>query len=165
MWKLVLGTTGIYVAYLYHGNLEEDLFRYRSPHHDQHHNGRFTYVWLLQVVECLAAISVGVVGRAWCGSPHAASSLHRRFWLPGASQLLAKACTSFSMAFGVSFPVVVLAKSAKIVPVMLGQLALGGASYAFRDYLFATLIVCGTALLSSGGERKQIHQAHTTRAT
>jgi UAA transporter family len=57
-----------------------------------------------------------------------------------------------SLSAGLSFPVVTLARSAKIVPVMLGQLFMGGSSYAMRDYLFAVLIVVGTALLSAGGK-------------
>jgi UDP-galactose transporter B1 len=66
------------------------------------------------------------------------------------SQVFAKAFTYLSLAAGVSFPVVVLAKSAKIVPVMLGQLILGKSQYGFRDYMFALLIVCETVLLSGG---------------
>ena len=72
------------------------------------------------------------------------------FWKSGASQLAAKALMSLSLAAGLSFPVVVLAKSAKIVPVMIGQLLLGGSNYQLRDYAFAALIVLGTALLSLG---------------
>jgi solute carrier family 35 (UDP-galactose transporter), member B1 len=80
------------------------------------------------------------------------------FVVPGATQLFSKACTGLALAAGVSFPVVVLAKSAKIVPVLLGQLALGGASYHLGDYAFAILVVTGTALLSLGGEQQQKQQ-------
>ena len=155
-WKLCFGATGIYVAWLLHGNLEEDLFRYRSPLTQQ----KFQYVWLLQSVECLAAIAVGATGRWWCGSPHAARHLVRPLALPAVTQFLSKACTNFSLAVGLSFPVVILAKSAKIVPVMLGQLALGGVRYSGHDYLFVALIVSGTVLLSLGekGDQEVGHQ-------
>jgi hypothetical protein len=46
---------------------------------------------------------------------------------------------------GVSYPIVTVAKSAKLVPFMVGQLVLGGSSYAPRDYLLGLLIVAGTA--------------------
>jgi solute carrier family 35 (UDP-galactose transporter), member B1 len=122
VWKLVGGSLGIYTAFLYHGNLEEDLFRYQSPI-----DGRtFRYVWLLQACESTAALVVGLSGR-WSNSSSSSSSssvmawnMAPRFWLSGASQVIAKALTSEALATGLSFPVVVLAKSAKIVPVMCG---------------------------------------------
>jgi UDP-galactose transporter B1 len=59
------------------------------------------------------------------------------------------------MAAGLSFPVCILAKSAKMVPVMLGQLARGGCSYTLRDYCIAAAFVGGTALLTLGEKDKQ----------
>jgi solute carrier family 35 (UDP-galactose transporter), member B1 len=143
----------IYAAYLYHASLEEDLFRYRSSSSETAQ--KFTFVWLQQVLESASAISVGFLARHMGGSPHFSVTNVRTiapFVLPGASQVLAKACTALALAAGLSFPVAVLCKSAKIVPVMLGQLVLGGVtSYSVRDYLFVTLLVAGTALLSLSG--------------
>jgi hypothetical protein len=117
VWKLVGGSLGIYTAFLYHGHLEEDLFLYQSPS-----DGRmFRYVWLLQVCESTAALIVGLSGRLSSSSSASSSwNMAPRFWLSGASQVFSKALTSEALATGLSFPVVVLAKSAKIVPVMCG---------------------------------------------
>jgi UDP-galactose transporter B1 len=77
------------------------------------------------------------------------------FATSGASQVFAKVFTSLALAAGLSFPVCILAKSAKMVPVMLGQLALGGCSYTLRDYCIAAAIVGGTALLTLGEQDKE----------
>ena len=159
IWKLCFGAAGIYAAYLYHGSLEEDLFRYRTADADVDADdgvsvSGFDYVWYLQVLESAACIVMGVVGRLVCGSTQTVSfGTITPFLTPGASQVFSKAFTNLALAAGLSFPIVILAKSAKIVPVMLGQLLLGDSTYGWRDYLFASLIVGGTALLSSGGEK------------
>lgn len=62
----------------------------------------------------------------------------------------AKAFTSLSLAAGVSFPIVTLAKSGKMIPVMLGSLILGGASYTLREYLAVLAIIGGTIAVSLG---------------
>ena len=54
------------------------------------------------------------------------------------------------MASGVSFPVVTLAKSGKMIPVMIGSLILGGASYTLREYLSVLAIIIGTFAVSMG---------------
>lgn len=72
------------------------------------------------------------------------------FALSGATQVCAKAFTSLALASGVSFPVVTLAKSGKMVPVMIGSLLLGGAKYSLREYLSVAAIIGGTCIVSMG---------------
>jgi len=59
------------------------------------------------------------------------------------------------MIAGVSFPVATLAKSSKMVPVMIGSLILGKASYRVREYINVILIVLGTAVVSMAGKSKK----------
>jgi solute carrier family 35 (UDP-galactose transporter), member B1 len=126
--------------------VQEDLFRYHNAVTGQ----GFTHVWALQVLESAVTMVIRYLGRKFSGGRDGLPLAP--FFQSGASQLAAKALMSLSLSAGLSFPVVTLAKSAKIVPVMLGQLFMGGSSYAMRDYLFAVLIVVGTALLSAGGK-------------
>jgi len=70
------------------------------------------------------------------------------FALSGATQVCAKAFTSLALAAGVSFPVVTLAKSGKMVPVMIGSLLLGGATYTLREYAAVFAIIAGTCIVS-----------------
>ncbi len=72
------------------------------------------------------------------------------FALSGAAQVCAKAFTSLALASGVSFPVVTLAKSGKMVPVMIGSLLLGGATYTLREYAAVAAIIAGTCIVSMG---------------
>jgi UDP-galactose transporter B1 len=146
--RLLFGAAGIYGAYLYYGHIQEDLFKYRSID-----GSSFHAVWLLQTLESAANIVVGVVGRRVFGG-RANLSL-RPFFTTGVSQVFSKALTSLALAAGLSFPICILAKSAKIVPVMIGQLVLGGSQYTFRDCLFAALIVGGTAFLSAGSKKQK----------
>merc|ERR1719217_691881 len=71
----------------------------------------------------------------------------------GLCQVLSKYCLSASLAAGLSFPVATLAKSAKMVPVMIGSLLLGGQKFSLRQVAQATAIVGGTSIvtLSEGG--------------
>jgi solute carrier family 35 (UDP-galactose transporter), member B1 len=147
-YKLLFGTAGVYAAYLSYGMVQEDLYRYRSDID----GSAFQYVWFLQVLESTASIGLGLAGRKICGGRN--DLRLAPFLLSGTSQVFAKVFMSLSLVAGASFPVATLAKSAKIVPVMIGQLLLGGSKYGPRDYLFATLIVVGTVMLSLGGNHK-----------
>jgi UDP-galactose transporter B1 len=81
------------------------------------------------------------------GSPKLPQDL---FAFSGATQVCAKAFTSLALAHGVSFPVVTLAKSGKMVPVMIGSLLLGGAKYTLREYASVLAIILGTCIVSMG---------------
>lgn len=74
------------------------------------------------------------------------------FALSGATQVCAKAFTSLALANGVSFPVVTLSKSGKMVPVMIGSLLLGGAKYTIREYASVIAIIAGTVIVSMGNK-------------
>jgi UDP-galactose transporter B1 len=148
-WKLCFGAAGICLAYLAYGNMQEDLFRYRAPAD----GSNFRNAWFLQVLESCSNIFVGVAARHVLGGTKGLPVMP--FVTSGASQVFSKVFTSLALAAGLSFPVCILAKSAKMVPVMLGQLALGGCSYTLRDYCIAAAIVGGTALLTLGEQGKQ----------
>ena len=70
------------------------------------------------------------------------------FALSGVTQVCSKAFSSLSLACGVSFPVLTLAKSGKMVPVMMGSLLLGGANYSLREYAAVMAIIAGTCIVS-----------------
>jgi solute carrier family 35 (UDP-galactose transporter), member B1 len=156
----------------------------------------FTSVWFLQVLESSASIIMGYLGRQWesptttpllpsfarnsssssilkaapvhRGDPSGRLQSIRPFLWSGTTQVLAKVFMSWSLVAGASYPVATLAKSAKVVPVMLGQCLLGGSTYGRRDSLFAVLVVLGTVLLSLGGRQQHtssVLQPPTTATT
>lgn len=75
------------------------------------------------------------------------------FLLSGATQVSAKAFATLALVHGVSFPVVSLAKSGKIVPVMVGSLFFGGATYSIREYVSALAIIGGSCVVGMGERR------------
>jgi UDP-galactose transporter B1 len=56
--------------------------------------------------------------------------------------------------------VVTLAKSGKMVPVMVGSILLGGASYSLREYAQVLMIIFGTCLVSM---KKGAYEHHVRR--
>jgi len=141
--KLLIGAGGIYSAFLYYGALQEEVFDYVAED-----GSKFKYTWFLQALEALANVVLGAVGMYFTGGTK--NLPQELFALSGATQVSAKAFTSLAMVYGVSFPVVTLAKSGKMVPVMIGSLLLGGASYTIREYLSVLAIIAGTVIVSLG---------------
>jgi len=144
--KLLIGAGGIYGAFLYYGSLQEDVFRYTSAD-----GSAFKQAWFLQVLEAFANVVIGFIGMQLSG-PTKGIPL-TMFGISGAAQVSAKACTSLSLANGLSFPVATLAKSGKMAPVMAGSLLLGGATYTVREYLQVAAIIGGTAIVSMGKKK------------
>jgi len=152
--QLLIGAGGIYASFLYYGSLQEDVLTYKGASGE-----KFEYPWLLQVLEAGANVILGLLcmlifeGQRFglVGAP----AIQVPYLVSGALQVAAKACTTFSMMAGVSFPVATLAKSSKMVPVMIGQLLLGKAKYSTREYVHVLLIVLGTAGVSMAGKSKK----------
>jgi UDP-galactose transporter B1 len=153
--KLLFGAGGIYMAFLYNGLLQEDVFRHKSSAGD---GSSFKQAWLLSVIEAAANVVVGFLGRRsyTCTDPTAnlASLPQKHFIISGAAQVLSKSFKSLALANGLSFPIATLAKSGKMAPVMLGSLVLGGASYSMREFLQVAAIIAGTAVVSMGKSGK-----------
>jgi len=139
--KLLQGASGIYFFFITYGKLQERIFLFTGA------DGRkFTAVWFLQLVDALANVLVGGVGRRFEGiTPGLPQPL---LLYSGLGQVVSKYCLSASLAAGLSFPVATLAKSAKMAPVMVGSLVLGGASFSRRQIAQASAIVGGTSLVT-----------------
>lgn len=103
---------------------------------------------LFPIIEALANVVIGGLGLLITGGT--ANLPMSLFALSGGTQVCAKAFTSLALASGVSFPVVTLAKSGKMVPVMIGSLLFGGASYTLREYASVLAIIVGTTIVSMG---------------
>lgn len=180
--KLVFGAAGVYFSYMLYGHYQEDLFVYKSAALD---GAKFRHAWFLQTLESLGSASLGYMAKRRFDninnnkssnnnknnnnnnrSSSALSSLPlMHFFTSGAAQVCAKGFTSLALAAGLSFPVCILAKSAKMIPVMLGQLVLGGSSYRITDYGMAALIVSGATLLSMGDSKNSSSSSSTNNST
>jgi UDP-galactose transporter B1 len=144
--KLLQGAAGIYFFFIMYGRMQERIFKYKSAS-----GKKFTSVWFLQLIDALCNVAVGGLGRQLQGST--AGLPQDILASSGFLQVLSKYCLSASLAAGLSFPVATLAKSAKMVPVMIGSLLIGGQKFGNRQLAQAAAIVGGTSLvtLSEGG--------------
>ncbi|CAE7350109.1 meigo [Symbiodinium natans] len=139
--KLLKGAVGIYFFFIWYGRIQERIFKFKTST-----GRRFTAVWFLQMVDALMNMAVGYVGRHVQGST---AGLPQEFLVAaGVGQVLSKYCTSAALAAGLSFSVATLAKSAKMLPVMIGSLFLGQAEFTLRQYVQAAFIVAGTSIVS-----------------
>eukprot|EP00527_Entomoneis_sp_CCMP2396_P006346 CAMPEP_0198153044 /NCGR_PEP_ID=MMETSP1443-20131203/62410_1 /TAXON_ID=186043 /ORGANISM="Entomoneis sp., Strain CCMP2396" /LENGTH=369 /DNA_ID=CAMNT_0043819239 /DNA_START=1 /DNA_END=1110 /DNA_ORIENTATION=+ len=137
--KLLIGLVGIYGSHLYQGSLQEDVFNYISE------DGKvFYHAWFLEAMESFASVIVGLFGLIITGTT---SDLPlRMLWLAGSAQVAAKVCTNLALSVGLSYPVMVLAKSAKLFPVMIGSLIVGGDAYDCRQYAHVAAVITGTCI-------------------
>jgi len=148
--KLLKGAAGIYFFFIWYGRLQERIFKFKSST-----GQRFTAVWFLQLADTLMNVAVGYAGRCIQGST--VGLPQALLVASGVGQVLSKYCTSAALAAGLSFPVATLAKSAKMLPVMIGSLLLGQAKFTLRQYLQAVAIVAGTSIVSlSEGRSKKV---------
>jgi len=147
--KLLQGAAGIYFFFIQYGKLQEKIFKFKSPA-----GKKFTQVWFLQMFDAIANVLVGAIGMRMQGAT--AGLPQDLLAVSGTVQVLAKYCMSASLAAGLSFPVATLAKSAKMVPVMIGSLLIGGMSFSQRQIMQAACIVGGTSIvtMAEGGSKK-----------
>lgn len=150
-FKFLQGAIGIYFFFIQYGKLQEKIFQYRSPS-----GAKFTQVWFLQLIDAIANVIVGGLGRQFQGITPGMP--HNFLVAGGVGQVVSKYCLNASLAAGLSFPVATLAKSAKMVPVMIGALLLGGAKFGARQVSQAVAIVGGTSIVTlaeGGGKNKK----------
>jgi UDP-galactose transporter B1 len=112
------------------------------------------------VLEALANVIVGGIGRAVTG--HDSGLPIGLFAASGFTQVCAKAFTNLALSHSVSFPVVTLAKSGKMVPVMIGSILLGGSKYSFREYVQVLMIIGGTCIVSLAKKSKSAQDVSST---
>lgn len=143
--KLLFGALGIYGAFGYYGVLQEAIF---SSDIKDTSSPKFNGVWFLQFLEALSNVLISLVGLLVLGM---SSGVKMRSLLEaGVTQVFAKAFTNLALENKVSFPIVTLAKSGKMIPVMAGSLIFGNASYTIEVYLTVLCIIIGTSIVSMG---------------
>lgn len=160
--KLALGATGIYFCFLLHGIAYEDLLSFRTKN-----GARFDKIWFLQTVSALCNCLVSGFAMLTVAATSKQTPPHPPllFAKTGAVQFLAHACTSLAITKGVSAPVVILAKSAKMVPVMLGAWFFNPKiCYSLRSIVQAALIVGGTIAVGFGERSHDGQQANSSVA-
>jgi UDP-galactose transporter B1 len=164
--RLAICFLGINICYMYYGVIQERLFR-PDP---RANNQKFDNTLFLFGVQCLMNALFALVGRTVSGGSsqslplkqHSKTTPLKRMkmkingwtWLGfiSASYLLAMLTSNEALRY-VSYPVQALAKSCKMVPVMLGN-ALVGVKYKWHEYLIVLMITAGITLSQQSGGGK-----------
>lgn len=113
---------------------------------------RFKDTFFALVMERGVNAAVGLIGMVALGGSGAVIPRGDIF-VSGVSQILAMAASNEALRF-VSYPTQVLGKSCKMVPVMVGGIALGGKKYPAIKYVQVVLVTVGVVVFNFGKEKK-----------
>jgi UDP-galactose transporter B1 len=127
---------GIYVSYIPYGIFQESIYSFVSS------DGKaFNFTLTLLSFQVLAHTLVS--GLFTVLLRERASTLPMKdAWMPGATFVLAMLCSNMALEY-VSYPTQALAKSSKMIPVMLGGLFFGSERYSILQYLQVLLVTIG----------------------
>lgn len=146
--RLLVGVVGIFGAFMYYGQLQGDIVRYKDSN-----GASLEREWFIQVCEAGANVAVGLMGLMITQGGPSPGIPFRGFAITGATQVLAKAMTQKAQIFGVPFFVATLVKNAKMVPVMVGAIVMTGKMYKFRKWVQVGLIIFGVVLVTVGKKK------------
>ncbi|XP_053695272.1 solute carrier family 35 member B1 homolog [Sabethes cyaneus] len=145
--RFLIAAVGIFVCYFYFGIIQEKITRGRygdDPQEDGTRGEQFTFTLALVGVQCICnwlfAKAILVV------NPQAQDTTPNKYYASSAlTYLLAMISSNMALRW-VAYPMQVVAKSAKPIPVMLLGVILGRKTYTVQKYLFVLLIVLGVGL-------------------
>jgi UDP-galactose transporter B1 len=156
--KLVTCTLGIYVCYLAYGIAQEGVYKKTSGGNQF---GATSFLLLVQcVTNCLFAVGV-MLWEKGNGHKHTSGVT---FSMPpmmmSLSYVSAMFCSNEALKY-VSYPTQAVAKSCKMIPVMLMGVVVSGKKYSFREYFCVGIITLGIVVFrlaksKSGGQESSM---------
>ncbi|XP_058821721.1 solute carrier family 35 member B1 homolog [Topomyia yanbarensis] len=145
--RVLIAALGIFVCYFYFGIIQEKITRGRygdELQEDGTRGERFTFALALVGVQCIcnwlfskALLTV---------NPQSQDTTPKMYYASSAlTYLLAMISSNMALRW-VAYPMQVVAKSAKPIPVMLLGVMFGRKSYTLQKYFFVLLIVIGVVM-------------------
>merc|ERR1719161_297365 len=110
----------------------------------------FTYTVFLVLLNRLFACSYAVAMALYNGEDLRSSCPVWKYFLVAVSNVVATTCQYEALKY-VSFPVQMLGKSSKMVPVMGWGIAISGKSYKLMDWMIALAVTGGCTIFLVGG--------------
>jgi adenosine 3'-phospho 5'-phosphosulfate transporter B2 len=111
----------------------------------------FTFSVFLVLLNRSFACAYAVVMALYNGEDLRSSCPPWKYGLVAASNVVATTCQYEALKY-VSFPVQMLGKSSKMVPVMGWSMCIGGKKYAALDWMVALVVTLGCTMFLAGGE-------------
>lgn len=111
----------------------------------------FTYTVFLVLLNRMFACSYALTLALYNREDLRSSCPVWKYLLVAISNVVATTCQYEALKY-VSFPVQMLGKSSKMVPVMGWGMIMGGKSYAMRDWILALSVTVGCTMFLTGGE-------------
>lgn len=145
--KVIIAAVGIFVCYFYFGIIQEKITRGRygdELQEDGTRGERFTFMLALVGVQCICN---WIFAKAiLMAKPQSQDTTPKVYYASSAlTYLLAMISSNMALRW-VAYPMQVVAKSAKPIPVMLLGVMFGRKSYTAQKYMFVLLIVVGVVL-------------------
>lgn len=145
--RVVTSALGIFVCYFYFGIIQEKITRGRygdELQEDGTVGERFTFTLALVGVQCIC--NWAFAKAMLITKPQNQDTTPKVYYATSAlTYLLAMISSNMALRW-VTYPMQVVAKAAKPIPVMLLGVLLGRKSYSLQKYMFVLLIVIGVVL-------------------
>eukprot|EP00897_Mesotaenium_endlicherianum_P007887 jgi/Mesen1/7126/ME000369S06440 len=143
VFLLISCVAGIWVSYLTQGVLQENLSTKKfGPAGERFEH--LTFLNLAQSVLCFLWAFIMVILRHKKAPGQAPSWA---YWSPGISNSVGPACGLIALRY-ISYPAQVLAKSSKMIPVMLAGAVVYKVHYSAREYLCTLLVAGGVSVFA-----------------
>eukprot|EP00239_Pterosperma_sp_CCMP1384_P011453 CAMPEP_0197861196 /NCGR_PEP_ID=MMETSP1438-20131217/37087_1 /TAXON_ID=1461541 /ORGANISM="Pterosperma sp., Strain CCMP1384" /LENGTH=323 /DNA_ID=CAMNT_0043478293 /DNA_START=87 /DNA_END=1058 /DNA_ORIENTATION=+ len=141
---LAFCTAGIYVAYLTQGLAQENL----STTKYEPDGAKFSAIIFLNFAQSVAcAIYSGIVMVIFHRGKKGDSAPWYAYWKASITNSVGPACGVAALK-NISYPAQVLAKSCKMIPVMIVGTIIGGKRYSLVEYMCVSMIVAGISIFA-----------------
>lgn len=141
--ELAACTIGIYIGFIGSGILHEKLFK--DIHYQESLSGAdVDPTTFLVYCQCDFNMLVGLLWVAFLNPPANTAPWYDHLSI-GASYLFGMVYSNTALSY-VTYPVQIIVKSCKLVPVMLMRVVINGARYSTREYFNVALMVIGIVL-------------------
>ncbi|GJP55673.1 hypothetical protein CLOM_g14616 [Closterium sp. NIES-68] len=155
--KLTMCVVGVVGTLMVYGVMQERIMRQPYGADQEKFQESLFIVLCNRILTCSLAVVVLLIQ----GKSMAPVAPLYSYAAVSVSNVVATGCQYEALKF-VSFPIQTLAKSAKMIPVMIWGTAIMGKKYNLKDYIVALLVTAGCAIFVLYGDNKKHRQVDST---
>nr|XP_043626678.1 UDP-galactose/UDP-glucose transporter 3-like [Erigeron canadensis] len=141
--ELAFCITGIWSAYIYQGLLQETVSTRRFGLNKE----RFEHLAFLNLAQSVVCLQWSFIMINIWRKARVARAPWRSYWSAGITNTIGPAMGIEALKY-ISYPAQVLAKSSKMIPVMLMGTLVYGIKYSYREYLCSLLVAGGVSIFA-----------------